>query len=170
MVKSWTCNSCYSFTDENFAKIFSFFVIECPVENVSVRAITFEEKKVRLQGFVMKLRSISPDLYDNWYPMEEKDTNISVDELMKSNGIFSCNKDLKEIAIFKHNNKIVKSFFYCIRCAFAHGGFCIHNYNDQKFYCFENIDMKNNPKIIKARIILKEKTLLEIINYCKSKL
>ncbi len=165
MKEKWTCDSEFSFSDEKFAKIYRFFVIECPVENVSIRGISFAERKVNLSALNKKIKIISPNLKECWFPIEEKeDTEVS--DIIKSNGIFLHNKDTKEIVVFRYEKrKETEAFFYCIRCALAHGGFCIHNINEIKYYCFENI----KEAIVRARIILKEETLLEIINYCESK-
>lgn len=165
MKEKWTCDNEYSFSDEQFAKIYSFFVIECPVENVSMRGISFAERKINLSALNKKIKIISPNLKECWIPIEETE-EIDVSDVMKSNGIFLHDKDIKEIAIFRYpKRRETETFFYCIRCALAHGGFCIHNINEIKYYCFENI----KEEVVRAKIIIKEKTLLEIINYCESK-
>ena len=163
----WTCAEPYSFSDDAFARIFSFFVIECPVENVSIRGKVFNNK-IALTNLNKKIRNLSPDLKELWFPIDDTE---SVSEVMSSNGFFSQHdENHNEIAVFTVSGKMgqTRAFLYCIRCALAHGGFCIHEYDNIKYYYFENIYREKDFDIIKARIILKETTLLDIINYCYS--
>ncbi len=78
------------------------------------------------------------------------------------------NKDT-EIIVYKNDSNMNKTMqlYYTIRCALAHGSFCIKEEKTKnkkiKFYYFEN---KHNGKI-KARFKIKEKILLKWIELCK---
>ena len=69
----------------------------------------------------------------------------------------------------KYNLNQIESIFYHIRNSFAHGRFQIYSYKDELYYVFESgIIKKSIDKIeLKARMVIKEKTLLkwiEILN------
>lgn len=158
----WTFDSKYSFSDKNFSRIYSFFVIETPVENVSKRGITFGQRKIDMKKLNNKIKKISNDLNKKWILLN-KGKNI-FDELNRLNNLDGLDLS-KEFAIHSNNKKTkTKSFFYTIRCAFAHGAFGICKHKKDKYYLLENV---HNNKL-KGRILIKEKTLLEIIEYCEN--
>ena len=161
-MKNWNFNTKYSFSNKNFSKIYSFFVIETPVENVSKRGITFKQRKIDIIKLNNKIKKISNDLNKNWIEIK-KGINI-LEELKKLNNLDKLDFS-REFAIHSNNkNSKTKSFFYTIRCAFAHGRFSYSKYNKEIYYLLEN---EHNNKI-KGRILIKEKTLLAIINYCEN--
>ena len=166
MNEVWTCKSPYNFADENFATIFSFFVIEGPVEDISVRGAT-SERKTNLQGFTSQ--SISTNLKTGyWNPIDENKNNSNIEDIIRNNGIISHNEIKYEIVAFKYYKKdMMKQFLYSIRCAFAHGAFCIHEHDNCKFYYFENFDI--NGKGLIARMVLKEESLIKIVDKLKIK-
>lgn len=80
---------------------------------------------------------------------------------------------LREIAVHtindRHCSGKTDSLFYAIRCALAHGSFCIHKYreknkNREKYYLLEN----NDKGKLKARLIIKEDTLIKWIEIVES--
>lgn len=161
-MENWSFDSSYSFANKNFAKIFSFFVIETPVENISRRGISFEERNLDLKKLINKIKNISNDLKKNWFISKASEIESKLNEF----GILDYLQFSKEIAIYVDSKSSkVKSFFYIIRCAFAHGSFNICKYNKENYYLFEN-KYKNR---IKGRIIIKESTLLKIVDYCNNK-
>lgn len=171
---SWTCQNEFSFEDNNFSKIFRFFVIETPIEFSSVRSISFKKRNINKTAVNNKLKMISSELKDNWNPIFEDKENIDSDivvDSVKGLGILEKHDDyFTEFACFVTKKKAeTETFFYCIRCAFAHGSFCIHNKNVDKYYYFENIYPHNGIDTIIGRAVLKEETLLSIIEYCESK-
>lgn len=166
MGKEWIFNESYSFADENFSKIYRFFVIELPVENTSVRSKFFEDYGLSSKKITQILKKNIASLEKNWKIVSSKDAkkveNITqkIEDLCKKNGILDTVSERKEIFIHTNmkNNK-TKSLFYSIRCGFAHGSFNKVNFFGEQFYFFEN-RYRNK---IRGRIVVKEKTLLKII-------
>lgn len=177
MNECWTCKKEFSFEDINFSKIFRFFVIETPIESSSARAISLKERKINKSALNKKIKSLSNELKDNWNPIfgniNNVEPNIVVNSLKEGLGIDdNHDKYYKEFAYFiTEKNKETETFFYCIRCAFAHGAFCIHKSkkNNLKYYYFENTHYQKDVNIIFGRFIIKEENLLKIIDYCNSK-
>lgn len=172
MRNSWICDSAYSFSDKFFCKIYDFFLIKTPVDGVSVRGISFKKRNFKRTTEVLnKMKKISPSLFSHFVSLDE---NENIEEALKMNGIFNHLDIPFEYAIYKKLNGLGKteSFFYCIRCALAHGSFCIHKYQGITYYYFENIYNEKTKKnnILNARMIIKENTLLEIIKFCNSKI
>lgn len=172
-MNNWICNSNYSFDDKNFCKIFDFFVLKTPVKEVSYKGITFKKRNFKDANEVNRaMRKLFSDLFLCFIPI--KNDKDSIEETLKMNGIKENIETPFEFAIFKiHENfSITDSFFYYIRCAFAHGSFCIHDFNNMKYYYLENVHRakkQHKPKLY-ARMILKEETLLGIIELCNSKM
>lgn len=171
---SWTCQNEFSFDDKNFSKIFRFFVIETPIETASVRSISFDKRNINKTALNKKIKWISSELKDNWNPIfEDKeiaDSDITIDAVKGLGMLGKHNNHFTEFACFiTRKSAETETFFYCIRCAFAHGSFCIHNKGNVKYYYFENIHSHNCIDTIIGRAILKEETLLRIIQYCESK-
>lgn len=156
MIK-WKFSSKYDFSDKNFARIYSFFVIESPVNGVSVRGITFKELKINKKSLVSRIKKRIPNLMANWNVLCNKEIESSIKDFNIYNGVSLP----LEIAIHnKKDNSKVDGLYYAIRCALAHGAFSIHRCKGDKYYLLENKD----KGILKGRIILKEKSLLELID------
>ena len=174
-MESWICNSSYSFDDKNFRKIYDFYVLKTPAKNVSYRGVSLKERGFNRNTVINQIKKISPDLNTNMIGLGN-DENIL--ESLKMNDISNHFKDTFkstpfEYAIYKYKKSSFKKterFFYYIRCALAHGAFCIHTHDNEKYYCFENIHNNSKKMILNARMVLKEKTLLDIIEFCDSKM
>lgn len=162
----WDFKSSYSFSNKNFSKIYDFFVIKSPIDGVSVRGISFKNRNINLIELCAYIKRESKSLKEKWEMVTKKQI---VDKLNEYN-IYSGIENMDEIAIHTKNTKYnlekTESFFYCIRCSFAHGSFSIHRYKKEKYYILENKDYNE----IKGRIIIKENTLLKIVDYCNSKM
>ncbi len=157
MAIHWNFDSKYTFTNKNFAKIYSFFVIESPVEGTSKRGITFKQRNTDLNSLSACMKRDVPPLKVSWLSAPSKD----VESKVKEYGIYESVKLPCEIAIHseKNNSKVI-GLYYAVRCALAHGAFSIHQYKDAMYYFLEN---KDNG-ILKGRIVLKEESLLALIN------
>lgn len=166
MSVEWTFTSDFSFFDENFAKIFRFFLLELPVENTSKRFKSFENYGWNSRKITNELKNQINSLNKNWKIIKVKDTkNLEkitqdIENLCKENGILNEVTDRREIFIHtdSKDNK-TKSLCYAIRCAFAHGSFDTRMFQGESFYFFEN---RFRGKL-RGRIVVKEKTLLKII-------
>lgn len=171
-MNNWICNNNYSFDDRNFCKIFDFFVLKTLVENVSYKGVSFKKRNFKDAKEVLNgMKRLFPDLF---LCFEYINKNDDIIEKLKMNGIFENIKLPSEFSIFRLHGQlnVTNSFFYYIRCAFAHGSFCIHEFNNIKYYYFENMHRekwKHNPTL-NARMIIKENTLLGIIDFCNSKI
>lgn len=157
----WEINSKYSFGAKNFARIYRFFVIETPLKDVSQRGISFEERNILVNELRSMIKNITPSLKDNW----KTSTKKQIEELMREYKILNDLEIPIEIAIHTNKNGLTKAeaLFYSIRCAFAHGSFNVYSYKKEKYYFLENKEGKD----LKGRIILKEKSLLKIIDFCE---
>lgn len=161
---------------DNFIKILKFYLFNSPVRHygkitnpignpryintfpkVSVRGKTFAERglkgqKLRTLRSAMR-RSSDGKIYDK--------TFINENDILQ-NSIDPIGQPKREICLTLKNENIsqVDAIFYAIRNSLAHGSFCI---DEEKYYYFET---RNKGKL-KARIRLKESTLLEWINLCE---
>ena len=50
-------NTRYNIKDKNIAKIFTFFVIETPVSNVSYRSVTFKERNINMSKLTHDIKN-----------------------------------------------------------------------------------------------------------------
>lgn len=164
------------YTNKNFIEILDFYLFNCPVRRygkidnpagnpryintfpkVSVRGKTFAERGIEGQNLrtlrsAMR-RSSDGKIYDKTFTDENDILQNSIDPI---------GQPKREICLTLKNENIsqVDAIFYAIRNSLAHGSFCI---DEEKYYYFET---RNKGKL-KARIRLKESTLLEWINLCE---
>lgn len=168
MIDSWICNCEYDSSDNNFWKIFDFFVIKTPVKGTSMRGISFKERNFKKADEVLnKIKKLVGSNFESVNECED------VSEILKMNGIYEHLSEPFEYAVYRVPKElgVTEAFFYCIRCSLAHGAFCIHKYEGIKYYYFENMhkEKHKHKATLNARMIIKESTLLEIIDFCNSK-
>ena len=157
----WNFTSKYNFKDENFSKIYKFFVIECPCEDVSVRGKSFKKIGCNMNSLNNALKKGTSFLKIKWkaYKVSE------IEQKIKEEDIYEEVKMPLEIALHtERNNNKTEGLFYSIRCAFAHGAFSIHKFKGEKYYFLENEDKGK----LKGRIVVKEQSLLSWIEIVKS--
>lgn len=167
-----------SLAGKNFQKIVVFYLFNCPCEirtkekgktkyrKVSSRGTTFREQgwnndNVNKLFSAMKKASTAelPILHD----FTEEDITFEAEKREKN--IPLKDKNFEMVFFKKHNAmNLPSSVFYYIRCALAHGSFSIVDKNGVKTYYLES---RKNGKV-KARIRLREKTLLEWIDLFNS--
>ena len=137
--------------DNNFNKILTFYLFECPVEKVSRRGQTFKQigwkGSSRFQMLERLLKGASGISDERWQILD------SSSEVEKRSSSIQRNKQFLFSDISRGR---VQSFIYSIRNAFAHGSFDIIVHNDEKYYYFEN-DYCGN---MRSRLLLSEQTLL----------
>lgn len=157
------------YTNKNFIEILDFYLFNSPVRHygkinnptgnpryintfpkVSVRGKTFAERGIEGQ----KLRTLRSKM------RRSPNGKIYDKSLSNENDILTESLRKGEICLTLKNENIsqVDAIFYAIRNSLAHGSFCI----DKEFYYFES---RNKGKL-KARIRLKESTLLYWISLC----
>lgn len=160
MSTKWNFKKDYSFKDKNFSRIYRFYVIETPVSGTSYRGKTFKERKCNMKKLNSLMKKETIFLKENWHVLAIKE----IEKFCKEIGLLDVVKYDSEIVIHSKNDKLctgnTDSLYYAIRCSFAHGSFDIRKYNSEKYYILEN---KDGGKI-KARLILKETTLLKWID------
>jgi hypothetical protein len=165
----WKKGVAFPSNNPNFIRIIDFYLFNCPVQTVkyvkkekkkeyhrvSARAQTFEET-VWTKG---NLNTLLTEMKRNKTYIPLKDTD-NVEEQRKSVDGNS------EFIVFKENSELkkLKSIFYAIRNAFAHGSFSIVNNNQNTIYYLESA----KDEKIKSQIKLKESTLLDWIDLFNS--
>ena len=155
---------------DDFIKIMKFFVWTTPCNGTSS-----SEKKMSTRGWNSnvwkdgKLKDYivtSADLQQNVnYAIARK-----LDDMSKLTSNIQINNNQK----FREHNRVIMynngkendimQLFYYIRCALAHGRFHIYNDENDITYVMEAIGKYRSDYILKARIILKEKTLVDWVD------
>jgi len=172
-----------TFINDNFLKIFYFYVIKCPF----VSGLSFQ--KCSLSSFGWKDNSWNKYYYLKYYL--DKDVFYSRQHFFRAKkdyNIFAqCTKEIgydtdfykdlsnERVLIYDCERNKYKSLFIHIRCALAHGRFNIIHIKEsnENIYIMENCNPKDknkdNEKIkLTARMILKENTLLRWIEIIKN--
>ncbi|WP_108775295.1 hypothetical protein [Lactimicrobium massiliense] len=161
--------------DKTFNEIIGFYLWNLPVSSTSSRSKGIEEyrwkknvwKDGNLKKYLFNVAKLKVDFtYKKVTKLEEMSnaaTAIGLD------GNFQNNRYANRILIYNgnHRNEMLNIFYY-IRCAFAHGRFCVYAVHDHKdcnesrIYALEAITRKRetNQYIVRARMILSEDTLL----------
>ena len=157
------------YSNKNFQRILDFYLFNCPVENTSVRSKTFNEYGWETKHFSVlskKLRNAS----DSKIRFHRVPVNSIYDALLSTNQLTKINFD-EETVIYHDSSNSMDTLFSAIRNAFAHGSYQLKTYNKTRYYCFENRQTGNKnyfDKEIRARIVLKESTLLNWIQIIES--
>jgi len=176
MSEWWRKGTSVPIDNPNFLQILQFYLIECPVSipsgkdsngrnkrsHVSEQGRTFEEigwigKNLTALWNVMKKASIIQYKCVNT-PVKSADIAGEVENIIHS----SNQKDEHfELICFVENSEIgkIRSIFYAIRNALAHGSFSVNNNNGKPVYYFQS---ERNGEI-RSQIRLKESTLLRWI-------
>lgn len=155
-------NTRYNIKDKDTSKIFTFFVIETPVSNVSYRSVTFKERNINMSKLTHDIKNEIEDFKNNWI-MCKKHEVVSLHNKMNSN--FETNIPEEYAIHTKSRDGKTESLYYAIRCALAHGSFDIHKHKGVRYYYLENRD-KN---IVKAKIVIKEESLLKLIELVENR-
>lgn len=157
----WNFNDNFDFANKEFARIYRFFVIETPVEGVSQRGISFKQRGWNLNSLNVALKRSTVFLKNSWIACTAKEAETQ----MRAQGIFDSVRMPMEIAIhtLRNDSKTV-GLFYSVRCALAHGAFSLHVCDGETYYFLENKD----KDIYKGRIVIKESSLLSIIDTVES--
>ena len=153
----------------NFLKIIDFYLFKCPVQfhtdiKVSARGETFESRGITEWRLTSLLREVKSTFAKETFIAVKSSSPISVEQYIDSmQQKTSFNDAHFEFVVFNVDTKLkqTKSLFYAIRNAFAHGSFSVCNIgNSKKVYYLEN----KKKGLIKARMRLKEETLINWIN------
>ena len=152
------------FSDEEFGKIYNFFVINTPCENLSSRGITLQEygwKNPWEKPFYLnrQLKATCKLIYT------ASTYNAFADALEKSDlkSDFPEKTSIERICIYDSKDNQFMSVFFHIRNAFAHGRFKVVLVNDlsDSVFIFEDIKKQNQ---ISARMNLRKSTVFKWIS------
>lgn len=139
--------------DRSVQKILQFYLFESPVPGTSRAGKCFSELGWRGSYFSTlkaQLLRLADDSFA-YIPCKK-------DELPEALATMPPAKARQEYAVFlKHDERrVIESLFRAIRNSIAHGSFSRYTLNKCTYYFFENED-----GYVKARINVKEQTLLE---------
>lgn len=144
--------------NKNFNAILSFYLFECPVPDKSYRGNVFEQfgwKGNNYKTLKSKMIKAACDLKGHYYPCKKDELQLKFSELEKTSSEYCV--------FFKYDErKVIPSLFTAIRNALAHGSFDRRRYHKETFYFFANY-----YGFYKAKIVLREKTLLKWIDIVK---
>lgn len=150
-------------SNSNLRRIYTFYVLECPVPDVSFRGNTFEEYGFKGNVAFSTLRSAmiasaSPSLKANYRPSKEEE----LEENFKN--IENVSPPDEYCVFLKNDEKsVMNSLYKAIRNAFAHGSFNVKSYKGVRVYFLLNFKKRK-----KAQIVLQEQTLLSWMDTIQS--
>ena len=156
---------------DDFIKIIKFFVWSTPCNKTSS-----SEKKMSTHGWNSnvwkdgKLKDYlitSAELQQNVnYAIARRLDDMSrLESNIHINGTFQKRRDSNRVIMYNSGkeNDILQLFYY-IRCALAHGRFQIYNDDNVITYVMEAAVKHRSDYILKARMILNEKTLVDWVD------
>ncbi len=157
------------YLDNNFQKIFEFYILNVPNSNVSNKSIDITKiwgekvwKNMKLRAELMKVGDFKENI--NYFKAQRLNEMNNIAAKAHLDKIPALKKLKNNIIFYNQKNEFISIFFY-IRCAFAHGRFTIKEVNNEKFYILETGNKgKKQEIIVKARMIIKEETLLKWID------
>lgn len=165
-MEDWTFNDRIKYGSKPFIKILDFYLYRCPTADQSVRSILFKEYGwAGVPAFAelkrLMLDAASPELKDRYKPCNKD----ALETMMIQLGLDEKKPKIIEGAVFLSTDgkTVMESLYRAIRHAFAHGSFYSCTRSKEKFYLLENFD-----GYCKARLVLKETTLLRWIDIVKN--
>lgn len=156
--------------DEDFNRIFLFYVVHTPCEDLSSSSIPISKygwkpdvwKKPNLKNKLFEVAGLERD--KTFFSVKTLD--VMKEALQKSNLSKGCHKkrDTERICIYKPSryNECL-AIFYHIRNALAHGRFAVYEISDSnkdQMFVFEDGKKCKNEFEVRSRIILKKSTLI----------
>lgn len=164
-MENWLFNDKIRFNSRYFQRILDFYLFHCPVDNQSVRGKNFSEFGWSGQKRFAKLKALmlsaaSSELKDRYKSCNKND----IEDVIKKFGLNIQKPNLTEAVVFlsSEDRTVMGSLYRAIRHSLAHGSFTIMTYNKERYYLLENFD-----GYCKARLILKESTLLKWVSIVK---
>lgn len=151
---------------DNLSDIFLFYVAFCSCKQYATQGRTLDFYKWKKNPWSSK-RYLKDNLDDAASKVFIKQRKMTEWYNVKSElgAVGKANKDWyksqSEFAVYSNvETNDYMSLFYHIRCALAHGRFNVFEHSGVKWYALENGIQKGKLFWIKARIVLKEETLL----------
>lgn len=162
---------------ESFSEIVKFYVFGNPCENTTSSGQTMVQRgwrkdiwKTDLRVYLLSVAGLSKDTtYKKVKRLDEMTKAVSTTGL---GGHFHTMRDSNRVIFYNDGKRVdFLSIIYYIRCAIAHGRFESYQKKDGNVvYAFEAVTKKRgtNTYIVRARMILSEKTLVEWMNTIKN--
>lgn len=150
-------------SDKKLQQIINFYLLNCPVPGKSVRGKKFSDYGFSKSPPFSKLKaamlaSASASLSKNYYPCRKEELEGKFDLVENV-----APPDEYCVFLKRDESRVMDSLFSAIRNAFAHGSYNVKLYGDVRIYF-----LNNYYKYEKARIVLREKTLLAWIKLVES--
>ena len=157
---TWSLKKNYNFTEE-FKEILRFYLLECPIEDVSRRADASVFNHWIPRELRHRMEEASGLSANSWKMVATREVEQTLRDM---NCYYKVNPN-REVAVHirSRNLNTPKALIYLVRCALAHSSFSQRVSNGETFYVLEN----TNRNVLKGRAVLKEKTLISWINLIK---
>lgn len=164
-MEAWTFNDKITYGSRSFQKIIDFYLFHSPVESQTARGVLFRDFGWSDASF-HTLKALMMDAASDQLRKRYKACKTNeLEGCFEQFGLSVAKPDLIETAVFLADNDrtVMRSLYRAIRHAFAHGSFKFSTKNKVKYYYLENFD-----GYCKARLILREDTLLKWIDVIKA--
>ncbi len=160
-------------SDEEFRKLFGFYVINTPIVSRSYRGIyvtTYRWDKGILgkhefKEFLFKIAGLKRN--ETFATAETLSMMKSAFEKTDLKKGFNKSRDCERIAIYKAKCNEVTSIFDHIRNAFAHGRFALYDCGEDDVFVLEDVKPNRDSSKeveVRARMVLKKSTLLKWVD------
>lgn len=162
---------------ENFQKIVVFYLLETPCEEISYQSKPLKKygwkKDVwsnKKGGLKEKMMNVSDlEFNSNLFRVNRLNDMSRILSKAKMNDSFQKNRETEKIVVYlssRYKSTFMSVFFH-IRNSIAHGRFSIYEKEGMVVYVFESGVKYEDKLSVRARIILKETTLLDWIDIIK---
>ena len=166
----WINNKILNDVDDDFKKLFIFYVINTPCKNVSGRGVDLTEygwdEKIlhsKLNKYLLEVAGLKKGVtfaIENIRNMRMSCETIS---LMEN---FYENRNTERIVMYDKCSNEFLSICYHVRNSFAHGQFEMYEDRDEITFVMEDFSTHDNA--VSARMVLKKSTLLKWIEILQS--
>lgn len=156
-----------NFAIDKLKDIIIFYVFNTPCENASSSSIPM--RNYGWKNNVFKTYDLKNYLYD--FAGLERDKSLffvkKLEEMHTSlrsaqlTGEFHKRRNTEKIVVYKGKDNEIMCIFRHIRNALAHGRIAIYSVKNEIIYVLEDGIVKQNEFEVRARMILKESTLIE---------
>lgn len=166
------------FSNENYQKIYNFFVVNSIVKGVSARGKDLSadygwnnpwSKPIYLNKQIKAMMSqenilFSAQVYEQGKNSKKKAETME-EALEKADLKIFPQYDNEKICIYNNKKNQIISTFAHIRNSFAHCRFNVVDRNDNRVYCFEDVEPNKDTNVkVSARMVIFESTLLRWIS------
>ncbi len=155
---------------DKLLEIFMFYVINTPCTNLSPSSIGLKKhiSRSKFKSLFYKVANLKRNT--TLFTAKKLDEIKDACEKSKLKNDFYNHRDIEKILIYVGSNQNeITSICYHIRNSFAHGRFTIYNTTDNNpVFILEDCRKMKDKHHVRARMILKQSTLLEWIKMFKT--